>query len=591
MLQKVLGSFDVTKALPSAPGDGIGRRTVTGTERLLTQPGQPSRYIHAQILGGRAFLDNLFVDVRMSNQYRMYCQLHFGSQRFRTSMVEFVCEPPFDEDFVINMDQELLARKIRDPVALNVPLHVVVLRYDTATGLSSFVGENTVEWRKALPTGRVSFSVELGSGNGIGASVGVLNLDLNLLGNATVRHTEDDVAQYLASERTHVTASEREFVLYAKRWWNEFQSLHPLAAQRKIKVFVGIGSNAGIQMVPITSLVQPLQTGRLLSSPMEAARFVSLIAVPDTPTPRSTDSCLSGGDTSVTMSQLAFLCTRQGDTHNMAILLCGLFLGFGLDAYCATGTRHDAPSQSYMWVITRSTSGVTFWDPASGRSSKFTPAARHGVFSKVWSCFNHTSFYANAQEDDGIEVTSFEFMDDRTWKPMNPVKLRLVAHHVPVPLLPCTLNALDVESRVEDSLVQLISEHRARLGLPVAFDSDGSYLLAQALVSYEAARCTGAEMPSLHADLFQSAIRQCIPEGHTFKAYPLSTTHTSSSRILHALTSNPTGKEIIECTGDDVRFMVRVKCTTYPDEVVSVWAMIAVRYRATHPSKMKKQGS
>jgi len=341
-------------------------------------------------------------------------------------------------------------------------------------------------------------------------------------------------------------------------------------------------------MVPITSLVQPLRVGRLLSSPLEAARFVSLIPLYDGASHKSTESNLTGGENSVTMSQLAFLCTRQGDVHNHCIVLCSLFLGFGLDAYCVTGTKHEAPNNSTMWVLTRSSSGILFWDPATGSSTQYRSGAKSPTIAKVWSVFNHQGFYANTLDDDSVELCQFDFINDAIWKPMNPVKLRLVAHHVSVPLLPPTLNASDIEDRLEDGLIGLISEHRARLGLPVSWDHEGSYTLTQSLVAYETARLHNDNVPVVAQDLFQSAIRQRIPDGHTFKGYPVASTHTSFSRVMNQFVSSPTGRDIIETVGDDVHFMLRCKAYVFPEDVVSIWAMVAVRYRTVG---LKQQAS
>eukprot|EP00759_Apiculatamorpha_spiralis_P026215 PhF_6_TR29304/c0_g1_i1/m.42969/K16457/CEP76; centrosomal protein CEP76 len=575
LLNKVLQSFDVPK-----PHDSI--RSVQSLTNRKTGGSTSGRYLHLQILGGRAFLDNLDVDTRVASQYRLYCQIHFGTQRFRSGMVECVCEPPFDDDFVINLDNEMTSRKLRDSIALNIPLHILVLRYDTTSGTSTYVGENTVEWRKVLSCGKISFSVELGSGSGMGVAVGIVNVDLSFLGPVTSSYSEEDVAQYLATERSNVTASEREFVLYSKRWWNEFQSLNPNHSSRKVKVFVGVGSNTGIQMVPITTLVHPLQSGRLLSTPFEAARFVSLISsTQDSSTQRTTETNLAGGDNTVTMSQLAYLCTRQGDVHNNCILLCSLFLGFGLDAYCVTGTKHDTGPHTHMWVMTRSTTGIIFWDATAGTHSMYRQGGKSPVYTAIWSVFNHSAFYANANDDDSIESCRFEFNSDSMWKPMNPMKLKLVSPHVVVPLLAPTLSAYDVELKFEEGMMGTITEHRLRLGLPVSWDSDGSYILTQSLSAYEQSRLSGDAVPALQQDMFQHAIRMRIPDGHTFKGFPVSCSHSSPSRLMQQLVQNPTGKDILECVGDDVHFMLRCKVFVYPEDVLSVWVMIAVRYRPT----------
>ncbi len=66
-------------------------------------------------------------------------------------------------------------------------------------------------------------------------------------------------------------------------------------------------------------------------------------------------------------------------------------------------------------------------------------------------------------------------------------------------------------------------------GLPTQWDTDLSYLLTPSLSSYELERREGA---SVGIEEFQEAIRRHVPEGHTFKGFPLQTNHCSAKRIF-----------------------------------------------------------
>lgn len=72
-----------------------------------------------------------------------------------------------------------------------------------------------------------------------------------------------------------------------------------------------------------------------------------------------------------------------------------------------------------------------------------------------------------------------------------------------------------------------------------------------------------------------------MPEGHTFKAFPIQFTHCDSDRIIAHIYGNPTGKEIMIARGDQCRLAIRVKVVQYPENVSAVWVMMAVRTRGS----------
>ena len=68
-------------------------------------------------------------------------------------------------------------------------------------------------------------------------------------------------------------------------------------------------------------------------------------------------------------------------------------------------------------------------------------------------------------------------------------------------------------------------------GLTTTLDDHLSYLLTPALSAYEMERVTGVTSGN---DEFQQAIRRAVPEGHTFKGYPIQFIHRNSRRAFTA---------------------------------------------------------
>jgi hypothetical protein len=80
---------------------------------------------------------------------------------------------------------------------------------------------------------------------------------------------------------------------------------------------------------------------------------------------------------------------------------------------------------------------------------------------------------------------------------------------------------------------------------------------------------------------FQAAVKNHVPEGHTFKALPVQFTHFDTEKMLHHLyNSNKIGKEVLLARGDQVKHAVRVKIVQYPENVCAVWVMVAARFRS-----------
>lgn len=292
-----------------------------------------------------------------------------------------------------------------------------------------------------------------------------------------------------------------------------------------------------------------------------------------------------------------FLSLRRGDCEDHAILLCSLLLGFGLDAYVCVGTVQDQGGsgniRDHVWVITRSRRNgsmnrprVVFWETLTGQryphrllaAQSAADAGKAGAaaaaaseldgettprYQIIGCAFNHVKFYANKQPNDGVAVCSFAFEDDRCWKPMDTEILSGLEHQEKVPLCPSTVNPLKVEVDLERALRHAISSlRRNELRLSTDWDDQLSYMLGPALCAYEMERLTGAAFGN---EEFQESIKRNVPEGHTFRGYPIVVSERSASAILGLFRRATIASDILSTQGDAVRFALRVKCVCYPE--------------------------
>ena len=103
-------------------------------------------------------------------------------------------------------------------------------------------------------------------------------------------------------EHSRIAERERLFLVYAKQWWREFLQIRASHSNRLVKIFAQDerGTNR-----PVCSFVCPLRAGRLLDSPRQAARFVSLLGYEHAPS-------VGGGKAEMWSSLHAFLCKGKG---------------------------------------------------------------------------------------------------------------------------------------------------------------------------------------------------------------------------------------------------------------------------------------
>lgn len=258
------------------------------------------------------------------------------------------------------------------------------------------------------------------------------------------------------------------------------------------------------------------------------------------------------------------------------------------------GTK--AKGTPHTWVLTRGTDGsITFWESLSAHrylhqaidpdAPPLAPQPKPSSPYRTVGCvFNHQTFMANCQPSDAVELCVFDFQNQSRWKAMSEEALKSVCapgSTTSLPPLPplCapSLDAAAASNQMELEMRYLVSEHRKDLELATVWDDHLSYLLSSALSAYELERCSGV---SCGNEEFQDAVRRAVPDGHTFKGFPIHFLHRNARRAFATCLKSPFCDEIVCCRGDHVRLAVRVRVFVYPENACAVWLMFACKYRS-----------
>lgn len=575
----------VSTAAPASDA-GVGTRQLAS--RLGSAPvpagGGPLR-LRLTVLSGAAFLEHLghADDAELPT---LCLDVAFLGQRIRSHAVPSACEPVFNATFSFDLPSGDLRECARTAGA---PVHVLLVRVDPDQS-HAIAGAYALEWRKLLATGSASATLELtGLGEAERVAAGLLHVTLELLAcgpgaRVPTLLVPDEVDAVLRHERAAEAEADKLFFIYAKQWWRDFLQIRAAHKHRLVKIFAL--SEAGVKR-PVTTFVQPLRVGRAVHSPHEALRLVSLLAAP-------ADSALGAEPSELWHETHSVLARRAGDAHDKAALLCSLLLGFGLDAYVCVGTNAAGPA---LWCVTvgsqETGSDVVFWDLCSGSRVAHSPLAAsladealdagHG-FLTLGCVFSDRAFYANIQLSDRVSRCAFDLGNYVHWKPMEPSVLAPLARTAQVcPLAPVPRPLADeAADGLEASLRRMLAAHRAEQALATSWDSELEYLLSPALAAYEAERVSGVVVPPTD---FQQAVRRAVPEGFTFKGFPIQFNHTHAERIWRALCDSPSLLEIVQTRGDRVRFAVRALVVPFAEGLCSAWVMVAVRFLAMRRNK------
>jgi centrosomal protein CEP76 len=516
--------------------------------------------------------------------------------------------------------------------------------------ISEVIGTRTIDFRSTAYSDSNPTTVLLqltpvspgpqstGSG-GQPVPVGLLPLSLQFLPLIGMAASPADGK--LAADKSSATASsaEKAFLTYSKSWWNDFKSANPSLKKRSVTIFAENETGA---FSPTPSFLTPLIADRVINSPAEAARFVSLLPY------RETDEGGLGPKRSIWHSIHSVIAKRAGGAEDHAVLLASLLLGLGMDAYVAMGSRSsvDGGEEEAIWVITRyaviltsvssenettsrplgsdddssspsssspssnSIFRVNCWDPLTGHRSPPGEISPSGyTYSSVSSVFSHDKFFACCSIDNGPSTVSWDLEDTRAWKGMDSQLLRPLPHAMPIPLSPPTLDCAALSVAVEASLRSLVESHRAEptvrkriayirsslltdsaiaardKGLTndidpasTLWDDRLSFTLQQALAAYEAERLYGVSFGSAE---FAASVKRSVPRGSAFRGFPVLFNHLSPSRMIDALLAANVSRDIIETPIDDKgAFALRVSVSVYCENVAACWVLISVRTAA-----------
>lgn len=287
-----------------------------------------------------------------------------------------------------------------------------------------------------------------------------------------------------------------------------------------------------------------------------------------------------GGDKiELWQSAHTFLSLLKGDVEDHSTLLCNLLLGFGLDAYIAIGLSINGP---HVWVVTRSKLEnkkytTSFWESLTGQRINIDDPKVFRFYKKIHCVFNDSKFYANIQIDDTVFNTIYNFEDEFLWKNIPSDKISYLTKYSFTPILDvCEIDKYKLESDIEREVKSKILKFRKTMDMKTTWDSKLSYLISPALVNYEFERISNLTYGN---EEFKQSVKNYVPEGYVFKGFPLQTIDKDSDKIFASILSSEVGKDILYSRGDQVSFAIRCIVCQYPQNVNSIWVMIAVKYR------------
>ena len=517
----------------------------------------------------------------------------FLGQRFQTKPVFVNTDMYLEQGFFLDFNPTKLDIKIDldNLLRLSSPVHLVLMSVSTdpLTGeiKKSLLATKSIEWRWILAYGSWKISTDLYSAKATSGKIhcGVLGVTISILPLVEKRSLlpEKAVLDHINTEKKYLNNSHQDFVKYANDWWEDYKNSKG-NSNRLIKLFLTTDDKETFSYKPACSLLFPITTGRSLSTPYDAARFVSLI-------PYAQSQGLNNTKEEVYNSLHTFLSLKSGDVEDHSILLCNILLGFGLDAYIAIGLCINGP---HTWVITRGIADVqnnsnsnptkvytiTFWESLTGQRILISDPKVFRFYKKIHCVFSDKNFYANLQPDDTVFNTSYVFEDEFLWKKLLPEKIDSIVKYNFSPEL--CLNKIitdihSVEDEIEKDLKTKIVQFRRSLDLGTQIDNKLGYLLSPALCNYELERISSSTYGN---EEFKQSIKNYVPEGFTFKAFPCHHTNFDVNTFWSLCLTSEIGKDILYTKGDSIKFAVRCKIYQYPQDIFSCWVMFGVKYRA-----------
>ncbi|KAI8612287.1 CEP76 C2 domain-containing protein [Chytriomyces sp. MP71] len=562
------------------------------TERLFAgaQLAPNKRYLMLTIARGSAFLglDDLREDARTS----LGLHLLYKQKRFESKLVSSTVEPAFEFQRLI----ELHSADTQVVLQSQDKIHIVVSRAHHPSGMLSLLGTAELDIREALcgsssgaPRRPAKKQLEVKEA-GEDVTVGILEVVMEVVPRdaAYIPVSLDEVNFQLKREQRQFDEINRLFFVHARQWWNDYLQIRPSHAQRLVKIFA-IGEN-GVKL-PVTNFISPIRS-RYIDSPRHAVRFVSLLNIEHT-------QSVGISKTEVWAHPHTTLTLSKANASSLALLLTSLLVGFSSPAYTLLGTTHAALPCAWVAIVNPG-GAVELIDPGSG--ARYSAASEDMPWRTCGCMFNEEGFWANVAGTDLVRHGNFDVRDGRCWKALGRDAVmsmkRPVANFPLLPYMPPkylnttdSVGTLDVipaittcEMDLEAILKSQIALFRDDHDLLTAWDDDLSHLLGQCLWGCEMDKMMrngkGISSGGVNSVEFQEGVRSSIPEGHTFKGFPVHFNTLNPQRIFTTFTTTKSCRNLLMTRGDKVRFGICVRVFPYAEKCVACWVMIAVRYRA-----------
>ena len=548
-------------------------------QRVSYSSSSKNIHLYLNLKQGHSFIDhdtNKIIDTQ-SDKPPVYLEfdIQFFGKRYHTPKIpasgDFNINQSFTLDFnPLHTDIDLtynILRKIQSPI------HVVLLEHEN--GVTRILSSKNIEWRWALCYGSWGISVEfkeIASLNSVNVGTVDMVLSLSPVVDKSNLLSESAIMDQLNSERKNEVEKTQDFVQYSTEWWEDYKTIHPSHSSRLVKLFLPTEDREYYSYKPACALIEPILVGRAINTPYEAARFVSLIPFERRENP-------GGAKIEIWHTMHSFLTLRKGDVEDHVVLLCNLLLGFGLDAYVCSGIAVNGP---HLWVCTRAKIDsknyqVVYWESLTGQRIKVDDPKVFRFYKRIHCVFNNENFYGNIQKDDNVFNTIYNFEDESLWKNIPKDKIVNVTKYAITPILDViNVDKYQIEIDLESMLKKQIQNFRKGLELNTNWDAKLSHLISPCLVNYEMERISNLTYGN---DEFKASIKNYVPEGYTFKAYPFQMNELDPDKIYGMILASDIGKDILHTRGDQITFAVRCKVYAYPQHIYSLWVMFATRYR------------
>ncbi|KAK3741153.1 hypothetical protein QZH41_011834 [Actinostola sp. cb2023] len=500
-------------------------------------------YLYMAVLGGKSFIEFEHYESELGQQHVpcLNLHVHFRGQRFKSKITPCTIHPSLKEDFYLELHHSPSADSntllnITDPISL-------ILSKTEANGNVSLIGSHCFDWQKVLkePNGVLAVTVDV---NGMGEEskmmIGALEMKFQVLTTGRQVVQPHVIDSHLSNIHSRASERERRFMGYARQWWKDYMSGHLSHSRQQVKIFAQNECGAS---KPVVSFITPIDTGHLLDTPRHAAIFVSLL--------KHEDECSMFGSRVDSWTSLhAFLCRGKGSCEDHAILLCSILLGFGLNASVCLGTKDTG--QPHAWVMTRQQDGrVVFWESLTGQCHDVTeaPSAECPHYRTLGCIFSNSAFYANIQESGLISQCDFDVMNSSKWKAMESSAIYAVC----------------------GSDIQGIS-------LAIQWDDRLSHILSPCLVANEHKAKTG-HAPNLEE--LREPVYTYLTNQMSFQSVTTCINHVNVSQAIANIQTLTEFQALIDYNEDHMEFALRVHVFPYPENVCTVWIILAAKYPVT----------